>query len=403
MALFSYEALAKNGKKVKGTLDASSLSIVREQLVQQGLYPIAIEQVIREKSSSILSRLFTRSMSTKDKISFTKQLATLIRSSVPLLQALELLTDQFKGSARAMLVEIKDEVKGGMAFADALGRYPKTFDNIYVQLVRAGEATGRLDVVLDRLREHLERNETIKRRIRSAIQQPVIQLIVALVVIGIMVAFVIPQIAEVLSGQGKKLPWATQLLMDTSYILTTYYLLIIPILGAFVSGFLWWKSTERGARQFDAIILRLPLIGYIARTSAVVQFGYTLGLLLENGVNLAQALDIVCNIIDNRVLAHKLKEARDNIIKQGKISEYLQQTKIFPPVAIYLIQTGEQTGQLDAMLLTVARNFDVELTELIDKLTGYLGPAMLIMMAGIVGFIIYAIAGPIMQLTQQSF
>jgi len=396
MALYSYQALAKNGKKVSGTMDAPSLVQVREQLARQGLYPISIAPA-GAGSGNFFTNLFGGSISTKEKIALTKQFAILIRAGVPLLQALELLTEQFKGSARTMLIAIKDEVKTGVSLADALNKYPKTFDNIYVQLVRAGEATGRLEIILDRLRQHLERNQAISQKIRGALQQPLIQLGVAAGVVMILLTFVVPKIAEVFTAQGKQLPAATRLLMAVSGFLTGHYLLIIFGVVIVLGAFLWWKSTATGGRQWDAFILKLPLVGYLARTSAVVQFCYALGLLLEGGVNLAQALDIVCSIMDNKVLAHQVSLARDNIIKQGKISEYLQQTGMFPPMAIYLMQTGEQSGQLDAMLLTIAQTQDDELSELIDQLTGLLGPATMIIMGVIVGFIVLAVAGPIMQ------
>jgi type II secretory pathway component PulF len=164
-----------------------------------------------------------------------------------------------------------------------------------------------------------------------------------------------------------------------------------------VSLFIAWKSSETGGRQLDQIKLHLPLIKYLSKTNAVVQFSYTLGMLLEGGVNLAEALDIVVSIVDNRVLASALRKARDNIVKEGKIAEYLQQTNIFPPIAIYLIRTGEQSGQLAEMLLTVADNYEKDYVELIDKLTGLISPIMLVVMAGVVGFIVVSIALPMMQ------
>ena len=174
----------------------------------------------------------------------------------------------------------------------------------------------------------------------------------------------------------------------------SYSVVIIVGLIIVISLFKFWKATPAGGRQFDQLKLRLPLIKYLSKTNAVVQFSYTLGLLLEGGVNIAEALDIVVSIIDNRVLASALRTARDNIVKEGKIAEYLQQTKMFPPIAIYLIKTGEQTGELDTMLLTVADNYEKDYVELIDKITGLIAPVMLFVMAGIIGFIVMAIALP---------
>lgn len=397
MALYSYEAFTKEGKKVKGTIDASSIAAVREQLARQTLYPISIELSTEESRMGFFQRIFQRGVSLKDKILFTKQLAVLLKAGVPLLQSLELLIEQFKGRLHSILITIKDDVKGGVSLADAMQKYPRAFDTIYVQLVRAGEASGKLDEILIRLTEYLERRETIKRRIRSALQYPIIQLVIAIGVVVILLTVVVPQLQGLFEAQGENLPLSTKIMMVVSQIIKKYFLIVIAVVVALVAGFLYWKRTPSGAYLYDKIKLKIPLVKYIAKTSAVVQFCYTLGILIESGVNLAESLDIVVKIIDNRILAATLNEARDKIIKQGKIAQYLKQTNMFPPVAIHLIRTGEETGQLGSMLLTIARNYEVELTELIDAATGMISPIMLVIMAVIVGFIIMAIAGPIMQ------
>jgi type II secretory pathway component PulF len=203
--------------------------------------------------------------------------------------------------------------------------------------------------------------------------------------------------AQNFSSQKMELPGPTQFILSVSNFAISYFWLIIIGFVAMVVLFKFWKSTAIGGRQWDQLKLHLPLIKYLSKTNAVVQFSYTLGMLLEGGVNLSEALDIVVSIIDNRVLATALRTARDNIVKEGKIAEYLQQTKMFPPIAIYLIRTGEQTGQLDKMLLSVADTYEKEYSELIDKLTGLISPIMLVVMAVVVGFIVLAIAMPMMK------
>lgn len=189
------------------------------------------------------------------------------------------------------------------------------------------------------------------------------------------------------------------MLISVSNALRNHYLIIAVIILLLVSGFIYWKSTATGARQWDKLKLKLPLVGYFARTNAIVQFCYTLGILLEGGVNLSQALDIVCSIINNRILADTLNEARDKIIKQGKIAQYLKQTEIFPPIAIYLISTGEESGSLDTMLLTVARNYEEELGEITDTMSVWISPIMLVVMGLIVGFIVLSIALPMVEMS----
>lgn len=397
MALYSYEAFSKDGKRVKGVIDAPSISSVKEQLIKQGLYLTAVKLSDQESRGGFFQRIFMRSVSLKEKILLTKQLATLLKSGVPLLQSLELLTEQFEGRLHAILISIKDDVKGGTSLADAMQKYPRVFDTIYVQLVRAGEASGKLDAILERLTTYLERRDAIRRKIRAAMQYPLIQLGVSVIVVIILLTVVVPQLQGILEAQGENLPLATKILLSFSDIVQSHYLIIILVLVAIVSVFKYWKSTQAGARMMDTLKLRIPVVSYISKTSAVVQFCYTLGLLIESGVNLAEALDIVVKIVDNQILAQTLREARDKIVKQGKIAQYLKQTDIFPSVAIYLIKTGEESGKLGEMLLTVAQNYEIELGELIDSATGLLSPIMLVVMALIVGFIIMAIAGPLMQ------
>ncbi len=397
MALHTYEAFSKDGKKLKGTVDASSVAAVREQLARQEVYPISIHLTSDEDRVGFFKRLFIGGVSLKDKILFSKQLAVLLKAGVPLLQSLELLTDQFEGRMHSILVMIKDEVKGGMSLADAMEKFPKAFDTIYVQLVRAGEASGKLDGILERLTGYLERREAIKKKIRGALQYPIIQLVIAFGVVIILLTAVVPQLQGLFEAQGEKLPGATKIMLAVSEAVRSYFILIALVTGVLIAIFVYWSRTASGARILDQIKLKIPVIRYVSRTNAVVQFCYTLGLLIESGVNLAESLDIVVKIVDNRILADTLREARDKIIKQGKIAQYLQQTKIFPLIAIHLIRTGEETGELGSMLLTVAQNYEADLTELIDSATGMISPIMLVVMAVIVGFIIMAIASPIMQ------
>jgi len=400
MALYSYEAFSKDGKKVQGVVDAPSAAALREQLARQGLFPTKIDATGGVSTAGFFKRLFEAKITTKDKILFSKQLAILLKSGVPILQAIELLTEQFEGSLKNMLVRIKDDIKEGTSLADALSKYPKVFEKIYIQLVRAGEATGKLERILERLTVYLERREEISKKVSGAMQGPIIQLVVAIGVVSVLVMKVVPQMAQNFASKKAALPWPTQFLLSLSRFMIDYFLVIIIGLIAVIALYKLWAASSAGGRQIDEIKLRLPLIKYLSKTNAVVQFSYTLGLLLEGGVHISEALDIVVSIIDNRVLASALRTARDNIVKEGKIAEYLQQTKMFPPIAIYLIKTGEQTGELDTMLLTVADNYEKDYVELVDKVTGLIAPIMLFAMAGIVGFIVLAIAMPMMEQMQ---
>lgn len=398
MALYEYQAYTKNGKKVRATIDASSLIQARELVSRQGLYVIAIETAKTTAQMSLFQRIFSRAISFSDTILFTKQLTILLKSGVPLLQSCDLLIEQFQGSMRSLIVNIRDSLKEGVSFADAISKYPQVFENLYVQLVRAGEASGNLETILERLTDYLERRKEIKSKVISALRQPLIQLGVALAASVALLTFVVPQMVGGLAAQGKEIPLPTAIVLSISNFITGHYFILLFVIIFFVVGFVSLKSTSRGKKILDMVKLKVPIISHITKISAVSQFSYTLGMLLEGGVHLAEALDIVTKIIDNSVLADAIKKAREDIIKEGKIAQYLEKTNMFPLIAIYLIRTGENTGQLDAMLFTVGKNYEKELMDKIDALTGLINPIMLIVMAVIVGLIVLAVVLPMTEM-----
>ncbi len=402
MALYQYQALSKEGKRVSGTIDASTLQNAREQIIKMGLFITGLEAVSTASGPAWYRRIFTRGISLNDKIFFTKQLAVLLRAGVPLVQSLDLLIEQTQGALKNVTIALRDGIKEGRSLAEGLSRYPEAFDSIYVQLVRAGEATGKLEMILERLDDFLERQDELRKKVSGALRYPIFQLVIIVLITVGLLTFVIPQIATVFEGQNIPLPLPTRILLGTSNFLLNHYILLFGILGGLVGAFFLWRSTAQGAYTLDRLKLRLPLIGYFARTGAIVQFCSTLGMLIAGGVNLAEALSIVVKIVDNRVLLAALEKARESIIKQGRIAQYLQETKLFPPVAIYLINTGEQSGQLDTMLLTVGKYYEDDLREKADGLTALLGPAMLIIMFVVVGFVIAGVMLPMQSLMQMT-
>lgn len=400
MALFSYQAFAKGGKKVSGTLDAPSLGTARELLQQQGMFPISIAPAHRMATENFFQRFFQSSVPLKDKILFTKQLAVLLRSGIQLVQALELLADQFEGKMHRIIVTVKDGLKEGQSLAEGLKQYPNVFENIYVQLVRSGEASGKLEVILDRLTHYLERRGELQTKVSSALRGPLIQLGIILLVAGLLMVLIVPQLATTFASQGMSLPAPTRLLMWLSDFLVNHYLIFFGTITAFVMTFLYWSSTAQGSLTIDRIKIYIPIVSLFTRMGAIIQFCSTLGMLLEGGVNLPEALDIVVSIVDNQVLKKSLKEAREKIIKQGQMAQYLKQTGIFPPMATYLINTGEQSGKLDAMLLLVGSNYEKDLEEYADNLTTLLSPVMTVVTSLVVGFIVISIMLPISNMSQ---
>ncbi len=399
MALYFYQAYSKEGKRKTGYVDASSQQAAREQVNKMGLLVTSLElSKNKEQKVSFFRRLFQKRIGLKEKIFFTKQLAVLLKAGIPLVQALDLLSQQTEGRLKDVVIALRDSIEEGGSLAGGLEKYPKVFDNIYIQLVKAGEASGKLEIILERLTSYLERTDELRKKIRGALLLPTIQLVVIVLVVTGLLAFVVPTIAKTFQKQGANLPWPTRLLITLSSFVTSYYIVIGIVVATLAAGFYVWSKTQQGSYMLDKIKLKIPLVRYFARMGAVVQFSNTLGMLLEAGVNLSDALNIVTNIVDNKILTEKLIEARDKIIKQGKISQYLRETGLFPPVAIYLINTGEQSGQLDHMLLTVANYYEAELRDLSGSLAARLGPFMLIIMAAVVGFVILAIVLPMTQM-----
>ncbi len=396
MALYYYHAFSKDGKRQSGQLDAPSEQGVKEALASRGFFPSEIG-LVKGSHTGLpwYKRWFERGASQKEKMLFTKQLAVLLRSGIPLLHALELLTEQFQGKMRGIIVHLKDGVKEGRSLTNGLNDYPKEFDKIYIQLVRAGEATGNLDLILSRLNLYMEKQDALRKKIKSAMREPLIQLVmIGVVVIG-MLAFVVPMIAKTFKSQGGTLPLPTRILMGISNFLQNYYFILIMLVVGSISGFKYWVSTPGGRYKIDQIKLKVPIFKHLVQMSAVVQFCRTLGMLLEGGVRLPEALNIVCDIVSNRVLADSLEKAKDNIIKEGKITQYLKQTGVFPPMAIYLIGTGEESGELAHMLQSVGESYEEELSEWTDNLAAAISPIMLVFTAVVVGFIVIAMILPI--------
>lgn len=398
MPLYRYDSYNRSGARSSGTIDASSVAAAKEQLKAQGLMPITVVESKGGDNNSFLGSLFEAQVEMKQVILFTKQLAVLLRASIPLLQAIELLVDQFEGRFRRILIGLKDAIKNGEPLAKELARHPKVFSNIYIQLVRAGEASGKLEPLLERLVGYLERTEEVRQKVSKAMRKPITTLVFAIItVVGLLVVLV-PKLTEMFAKMKQELPLATKMLIALSNFLTKNFSVIA--IGLLVIGvlFTYWKSTPKGKYQWDALLLGFPLTAYFSRTKAVVQFSKTLGMLMESGVNLSEALDIVCNIVENKVLAVKLNRARDNIIKEGKIAKYLNETGIFPKIALYMISTGEQSGKLGQMLTTVGEDYEVELAELSDNLTEQINPIMTMVMGVLVGFIVMAVLMPMMSM-----
>ncbi len=401
MALYSYQAFSKDGKRLTGHLEAASMQVARDQLSKQGLYPVSVLLKPQEQlTGGFLQRLFQSPMTLKDKIFFTNQLSVLLKSGIALPDALRLMIEQSPKNLRPMITRLCEELKEGASFTHALSLYPASFPPLYVQLVKAGEASGQMEKVLARLAVFLAEQDEFNKSVSAAIRGPLIQLGLVFVVAGFLLTLIVPKIAEVFKSMGgKSLPMITRVVLKISDVLVHNYIRVGIVLGIVFVLYQIWSHSTSGRLTIDKLKLKLPLIKYFTRTQAVVQFTQTLGLLLESGVNIAEALDIVVQIVDNQILVTALKKARDSIIKQGKVTEYLQRTGLFSNVSIHLIGTGEQSGALDVMLIQVGNYNQEELQEYARGMTALLNPLSMLILAGVVGTIIFAVMAPLLNMS----
>lgn len=404
MAFFLYQAFSKDGKKINGIMEATNNQSVRNSLSKDGLYVVSVTLKTNSYSSTnFIASFFEKSINLKDKIFFTKQLSILLKSGIALSDALNLMIDQSQDYIKPIITRMRDELREGTSFATVLGYYPKSFPVLYVQLVKAGEASGQMEKVLLKLASFLEEEDKFNKAVGAAMNGPLIQLGLVFGIAGFLLTMIVPKIVEVFASmKNATLPGITKFVMSLSNVLLNNYIIIAIVILIIYSIYRSWINSDSGKLLLDKFKLKVPMIKYITRGEAVVQFSQTLALLLESGVNIAEALDIVVQIVNNKVLTDALKKAKDNIIKQGRVTEYLQKTNLFSPVDIHLIGTGEQTGALDVMLNQVGNYNQDDLKEFAQTLTALLNPISLVILAIVVGTIIYAVMAPLFNLTSMT-
>jgi type II secretory pathway component PulF len=406
MPFFYYQAFSKTGKKESGVLEASSPQFVREALLLKGLYPVSV--ILQSNDGGIgikglFNKLFQPVLTLKDKLFFTKQLAMLLKSGIALADAINLMIDQSPKYMIPMLSRIRDDLREGGSFANILSMYPRSFPPLYVQLIKAGEASGQMEKVLLRLAIFLEEEDAFNKSVNDAVRGPLIQLAMVAAVSIFLLTFIVPKIADVFKSMGDKpLPAITKFVLALSDALINNYVLVAVGLFSVVAIYKIWSSSQSGQLTLDKFKLKLPVVKYFNRTVAVVQFSQTLGLLLESGVNIAEALEIVVQIVNNQILVEALKKARDNIIKQGRVTEYLQKTGLFSGVDVHLIGTGEQSGALDSMLIQVGKYNQEDLKEFSGQLTALLNPLSMVILAVVVGTIIIAVMAPLTDMSSMA-
>ncbi len=395
MGLYVYKAYDKAGNLVSGTMEANERASVISKLQQSNFYPLRIEEEGTGSggaSTSVADFLFKfKLVGTKDIVTFTQQLTALLEAGVQLDRSLTILTELTTNKKLADVIrQAQQAVKGGSSFADALARHPRVFSRLYINMIRAGESGGVLELVVNRLAEFLEDTQRLKDDIISALIYPALLTFVGGLAVVIMLTFVVPKFSQLFADTGQALPMATQALLAVSGFITHYWWLILLGIAALALGFKHYVSTESGKLSWDSFKLKWPLFGDLIRKIEISRFSRTLGTLIQSGVPILQGLIIVKEIINNLLISQSMVNIHSGLKEGEGISAPLRESGVFPPLALHMISIGEETGKLDTMLLNVANTYDVEIRNSVKRLIAFLEPALIFIMGITVGFIVVA-------------
>lgn len=397
---FNYTASKKDGSIIKGTVDVASKDIIARNLAKQGLRPITITP---EKKPLNLT-IFAQKVKLRDLAGFTRQLSTMVSAGVPLTRAFSTLHDQTDNEEfRRVIGTISKDVESGTALGDAFQKHSKVFSEVYVNMVRAGEAGGILDEILKRLAVQLEGDASMRKKIKSAMTYPSVILVITIAAFfGIMI-FVMPQLGEILrdlGGEDAKLPAYTLALLAISDFMQAYAIFIFIGLFGLITALVKYIKTPKGKHHFHALLLKTPVVNIIITKVAIARFARTFSSLMAAGVSVLDALDVTGAAIGNKVIEDELKSAAAAVKNGQMLSDPLSQSKHFPPIVSQMIAIGEETGQIDTILVKVADFYEEEVEATIDGLSSIIEPIMIVVLGAMVGTIAISVMGPIASLSQ---
>ncbi len=409
MPVYQYRGYKADGASATGIVDAESPKVARLKLRKDGVFPTEMAEqegankgiVTRSSSAVIAQASRSQVLTVTDVALMTRQLATLLVAGLPLVDALGVLMDQTeKKAVKGLLADVREAIRGGASYSAVLERYPRDFSPIYVHMVRAGEASGALDQILFRLAEFLEKQLALKHKVTNAILYPAIMLVVGTLVLFFLVTFVVPKITAVFAHSKQALPWPTIVLMEVSHLCSEYWMVLLGVALAGFWGIRRAKKTETGQTFADRMLLKLPLIGQVARMVSISRLASTLATMLSSGVQLLDALDVSKRVMNNRVLEQAVEEARQNIREGETIAEPLKRSREFPPLVTHMIAVGEKSGEMEEMLRRIGQIYDGEVDRVITRFTSLLEPIMIVVMGVVVLFIVVAILLPIFEMGQ---
>ena len=403
MPSFAYQAKDASGKTVNGVIEAENERVLRTKLREMNYYVTGITQkgggVLNSDIGSILGRF--KGVGEQALVVFSRQFATMINAGLAMVRCLDVLSVQTEDAQlKPILIAVRRDVEGGATLANALAKYPRTFTPLFVNMVRAGELGGILDDVLNRLAGFLEKDFNLKKKVKSAMTYPIVILVMAVLIVLFLVTFILPTFVQMFTSMQMKLPLPTQILISFTIGVRNPVVDAIALTVLIIGGILFnrYVSTPVGRRQFDAFKLKLPVFGMLIRKVAISRFCRTLGTLLQSGVPIMQALEIVGKASGNEVVAETVAKVRDSVREGESIAVPLQLSGLFPPLVTQMVSVGEETGNLDGMLSKIADFYDTEVDYMLAALTQLLEPLMILGMGFVVGFIVISIFLPLYQI-----
>ena len=416
MSLYAWKGLDSNGKTVGGTRDADGGKSLRQALRKDGIFITELSEVlggaaVKKKATAAGARpqsALRRDVNFQQLLErvrpqeiavFTRQLGTLLTAGIPLAEALGALAEQSENKKlEQILAGIRQKVNEGTALAEAMSAHPTLFADLYINMVRSGEAAGNLDSVLMRLADFLDAQQALRAKVSGALTYPIIMMVLGSIVMGVLLIVVVPQITAVFEDMGKTLPWNTRLLIVISTIASSYWWLVIPLGAGGYYGFRRWSRTVKGRGTLDRARLRLWLIGPLVRYVGVARFARTLATMLSAGVPVLTAMEITKKVLNNVVLEKVVEQARDAIREGESIAATLKKSGQFPSMMVHMVAVGERSGQLETMLQNVATAYEREVDGKVTRLTTVLSPAIIVSMAVVVVFIVFSILTPILDM-----
>lgn len=400
---FSYTTLV-NGKKVTGSISAPFREAAIAALRQQNIKPLSVREGKAKKGLMNMS-IGKGKVKKRDLVIFTRELSTMVSAGVPLPRSLGTLADQAENKYFKEVVSgIDHEIEAGAPLADAMAKYPHVFSEVYINMVRAGEAGGILDEILKRMATQVEKDESIRKKIRAAMAYPMVILSITIIAFfGIMI-FILPKITKIikdLAGPNAQLPVYTRALMSISTFMQHNFIFIIILFGGGIWGFRHYIHTEKGKYKWHALLLRMPIIGPVVAKIVVARFSRTFASLMGAGVNILEALDVTGKAVGNRVIQKELADIAANVKSGQPLGKQLMEAQFFPPIVGQMMAVGEETGKIDQILVKVADFYEEEVDTVIDSLASIIEPIMIIVMGAIVGVIAASVMGPIANLSKQ--